>query len=85
MSVHIHTHTIKNRKLYIGKTSFLISSNLNNVSAVSIIDSCEHRGETVKSLAVGEEQVVNFSVHQTFFGFSFGGRSFLLRMRRVEV
>lgn len=48
------------------------------MAAVSIIDSCKRRGETVKSPAVGEEQVVNFSVHQTFIGL-LGGINLPLR------
>lgn len=82
-AAHTHRHTIRNRELYIGKTNSLISLNLNNTAAVSIIDSCKRGGETVKSLAVGEEQVVNFSVHQTFFGFSLGGRNLPLRGKKV--
>lgn len=48
------------------------------MAAVSIIDSCKRCGETVKSPAVGEEQVVNFSVHQTFIGL-LGGINLPLR------
>lgn len=72
-----HRHTIGNSELYIGKTSSLSSPrNLNNMAAVSIIDSC-------KASWGGREKVVNFSVHQTFFGFSFGGRNLPGGGRRV--
>lgn len=71
MDTHTHarTHAIRNRELYIGKTSSLISPNLNNMAGVSIINSCKRHEETVKSLEAGEEQVVNFSVHQHLWVF----------------
>lgn len=82
----LHTHTQTEIESHIlAKVSSHLPPNLNNKTSVSIIDSCERRGTSVKSLAVGEEQVVNFSVRQTFFGFSLGGMNLLLlRERRQE-
>lgn len=78
---------------YIGRkkknTCSLISPDLNNTVGVSIIDSREPRGETVGKengpRSGWKEQVVNFSVHQTFIGFLAGINSPLGgRWRREE-
>lgn len=84
-TVCLHAHTQTEIESHIlAKVSSHLPPNLNNKTSVSIIDSCERRGTSVKSLAVGEEQVVNFSVRQTFFGFSLGGMNLLLLRERRE-